>query len=428
MDEEELKRLEEEMDKEPEDVSKPPKRSGFGKGFLAGIAVTALVGGFAFCHYEGIFERILRPTTSNEVSLDGRDIQRKLGELSQVINYYYLNEIDQDQIESWMYKGVMAGLNDPYADYYTVEELNTLMESSNGSYKGIGAILSRNNSTGEITVVKCYENTPAVEGGLLPGDLILKFNGENAIGMDLSEMVGKIKTGESDEVELTIQREADGETEEKVIKMIRREVDIPTVSHEMMENHIGYIQVSEFDKITLEQFLAAKEELESQGMEKLVIDLRNNPGGNLTTVVDMLKQILPKGLIVYTEDKYGNRAEYSSEGDHELEIPLAVLINGESASASEIFAGAVKDYGIGTLVGTTTFGKGIVQRIVNLPDGTAVKLTIAKYYTPKGNDIHEKGVEPDVEIELDEGLEKMVTIPKDQDNQLQKAIEILEEN
>ena len=157
------------------------------------------------------------------------------------------------------------------------------------------------------------------------------------------------------------------------------------------------------------------------------MDLRNNPGGNLSTVVDILREILPEGLIVYTEDRYGNRTEYSCDGDRKLEIPLAVLINGDSASASEIFAGAVKDYGIGTLVGTTTFGKGIVQRIVELSDGTAVKLTIAKYYTPKGNNIHDKGIEPDVEVELEEGLEQQITIPKDQDNQLQKAIEILEE-
>ena len=162
-------------------------------------------------------------------------------------------------------------------------------------------------------------------------------------------------------------------------------------------------------------------------MEKLIVDLRNNPGGNLSTVVDILREILPEGLIVYTEDRYGNRTEYSCDGDRELEIPLAVLINGDSASASEIFAGAVKDYGIGTLVGTTTFGKGIVQRIVELSDGTAVKLTIAKYYTPKGNNIHDKGIEPDVEVELEEGLEQQITIPKDQDNQLQKAIEILED-
>ena len=160
-------------------------------------------------------------------------------------------------------------------------------------------------------------------------------------------------------------------------------------------------------------------------MEKLIIDLRNNPGGVLSTVCNMLEQILPEGLIVYTEDKDGNRTEYKSKGGNEFQKPLAVLVNGNSASASEIFAGAVKDYGIGTLVGTKTFGKGIVQRIITLNDGTAVKLTVSKYFTPKGNDIHEKGIEPDVEVELEESLKQKVTIEKAEDNQLQKAIEIL---
>lgn len=160
-------------------------------------------------------------------------------------------------------------------------------------------------------------------------------------------------------------------------------------------------------------------------MEKLIIDLRNNLGGLLQACCDMLRQILPEGMIVYTEDKYGEREEYTCDGTHEFTKPMAVLVNGYSASAAEIFSGAVKDYGIGTLVGTTTFGKGIVQRIVNLEDGTAVKLTISKYFTPNGTDIHEKGIEPDVTVELDESLKNKVTITEEEDNQLQKAIEIL---
>jgi carboxyl-terminal processing protease len=242
--------------------------------------------------------------------------------------------------------------------------------------------------------------------------------------MDLSEVVSMIKTEEGDTVKIQVIR--DGEDDYLTFDVERADIEIPTVNAEMLDDNIGYIEITEFDTVTEEQFIQAMEQLEEDGMEKLIIDLRNNPGGVLQTVCNMLKQILPKGLIVYTEDKDGNRTEYTCDGENEFTKPLVVLVNGNSASASEIFAGAVKDYGIGTLVGTKTFGKGIVQRIINLNDGTAVKLTVAKYYTPNGNDIHKVGIEPDVEVELDEGLEQKVTIEKDEDNQLQKAIEILQ--
>ncbi len=389
------------------------------KGLLYGILSTVLLGGFLICRYEGVFDR----GKENQVDVMGYDTRKKLREIESLVNYYFLDEINGQQVEDWMYKGLMAGLDDPYAAYYSKEEMENVMDSLKGYYKGIGAIMSQNRETGEITVVKCYEGTPAEEGGLLPGDVVLKMNDLDTTGIDLSDLVREIKTGESDEIRMTVQREEETMT----ITMTRRVVDVPTVSSKMLEQQIGYIQISEFDDITPDQFAEAKKSLEEQGMERLIVDLRNNPGGNLKSVISIMEQILPEGLIVYTEDKYGNRTEYQGDGKTPLEIPLAVLINGESASAAEIFAGAVKDYEIGTLVGTTTFGKGIVQRQFNLSDETAIKLTIAKYYTPKGNDIHEKGVEPDVEIDLEEGLETLVAIPEEQDNQLQKAIEILEE-
>ena len=208
--------------------------------------------------------------------------------------------------------------------------------------------------------------------------------------------------------------------------MTRREVEIPTVDSEMLHDQIGYIKLLEFDEVTAEQFRAALDQLEEQEMEKLIIDVRDNPGGVLQTVCDMLDELLPEGLIVYTEDKDGNKKEYTSDGEHQFTKPLAVLTNENSASASEIFAGAIQDYSLGTIVGTTTFGKGIVQRIFYLSDGTGVKLTVAKYYTPKGHDIHKKGITPDVEVELDENLKNKITISHDEDNQLQKAIKLLQ--
>ena len=205
--------------------------------------------------------------------------------------------------------------------------------------------------------------------------------------------------------------------------MTLSDVELPTVSYEMLEDSIGYLRITEFTMVTPQQFEDAYKDLQEKGMEKLIVDLRDNPGGVLSSVCDVLRQILPEGLIVYTEDKYGEKQEMKCDGDTPIDIPLAVLVNENSASASEIFAGAVKDYEIGTIVGTTTYGKGIVQSIRQLSDGSAVKLTTAKYFTPKGNDIHKVGITPDVEEKLDASLLNRTDYTHDEDNQLQAAIE-----
>ena len=204
--------------------------------------------------------------------------------------------------------------------------------------------------------------------------------------------------------------------------MERRRIESPTVEYEMYDNGMAYIQITEFDMVTSKQFEEAYNQAKSNGMRGLIIDLRSNPGGNLTTVCDIARMILPKGLIVYTEDKYGKRDEYTCDGKNRIEVPLVVLTNGYSASASEILAGAVKDYGIGKIVGTTTYGKGIVQKIINLSDGSALKLTVSTYYTPNGNNIHQIGVEPDVEVPFDAEQYQNGT-----DNQLERAKEVLAE-
>ena len=350
-------------------------------------------------------------------------VKKKTGEIEELINAYYLDEIDGQKVEDTMYTGMVAGLEDLYSVYYSKEELESMEESISGAYSGIGATLTQDPDTGELSVVSCFDGTPAQEAGLQPGDVITGWNGKSVEGIELSELVSKIKT--DPEEQLTLEIERDGETLE--VELTRREVQIPTVEYEMLDNQIGYIRLVEFDEVTADQFKEALEDLENQNMEKLIIDVRNNPGGVLQVVCDMLDQLLPEGMIVYTEDKNGNRKEYTSDEEHQFTKPLAVLANENSASASEIFAGAIQDYGIGTIVGTTTFGKGIVQRTFYLSDGTGVKLTVAKYYTPKGHDIHKKGITPDVEIELDEELKNQSSISHEEDNQLQKAIEVLQE-
>ena len=235
-----------------------------------------------------------------------------------------------------------------------------------------------------------------------------------------------VRDSEKDSVTLTIQRENEEKTQD--IKVEIRDVEIKTVSHEMLSGDTGYIRISEFSEVTSDQYKKAFADLKDQGMKKLVVDLRDNPGGLLNTVCDILRQILPEGLIVYTEDKDGNREEEKCDGKNELRIPLAVLVNESSASASEIFAGAVQDYGIGTIVGTTTYGKGVVQSIRQLSDGSAIKLTVANYYTPKGNNINKTGIKPDIEVSLDTSLlnKNKDEITHDEDNQLQEAVKAVE--
>lgn len=358
----------------------------------------------------------------NEANSYVRVVQ-KLSLLQNLIDTYYLDDVDEDALETGIYKGFISSLNDPYSTYYTKEEYASLLESSSGVYYGIGAVVSQDVKTGIITVVKPYKDTPAYKAGLLPDDIIYKVEGEEVTGKDLSEVVSKMKGKAGTKVKITIIR--DGSEDPIDLTIERQKISIPTIEYRMLDDNIGYIQIFEFDEITISQFNNAVSELEKAGMKGLVVDVRNNPGGLLDSVVSILDRLLPKCLIVYTEDKYKNREEEYAKNPDTFDKPLAVLINGNSASASEIFAGAIQDYGIGTIVGTTSFGKGIVQKVIPLTDGTAVKLTISKYYTPKGRNIHGTGIVPDVEVELAENLKQMATVPLEKDNQLQKAVEIV---
>lgn len=399
----------------------------FLKGLFCGVFLVLICMAGCLLHLQWKMTRRAAVSTGSEktetLDMNLSQVKKKTGEIEELINAYYLDEIDGQKVEDTMYTGMVAGLEDLYSVYYSKEELESMEESISGAYSGIGATLTQDPDTGELSVVSCFDGTPAQEAGLQPGDVITGWNGKSVEGIELSELVSKIKT--DPEEQLTLEIERVGETLE--VELTRREVQIPTVEYEMLDNQIGYIRLVEFDEVTADQFKEALEDLENQNMEKLIIDVRNNPGGVLQVVCDMLDQLLPEGMIVYTEDKNGNRKEYTSDEEHQFTKPLAVLANENSASASEIFAGAIQDYGIGTIVGTTTFGKGIVQRTFYLSDGTGVKLTVAKYYTPKGHDIHKKGITPDVEIELDEELKNQSSISHEEDNQLQKAIEVLQE-
>ncbi len=326
----------------------------------------------------------------------GSEVEAKLNAIDSVLDSFYFEEVDDEKAKDSIYKAYLSSYGDKYTVYYTADEYKKLTETTNGTFSGIGAVCQIS-SEGGILLVDVYESGAGYKAGLRSGDRIIQVDGTDVTDMDLSSAVALVKGEKGTQVGLKIVR--DGATSDYTV--VRDAIEVQTVNYAITEDNIGYISVSQFENVTAKQFKAAIEELKSEGAKGIIIDIRNNPGGLLTTVISMLKDILPNGLIVYTEDKDGNRKEYSDNDNEELDMPLAVLVNGNSASASEIFAGAIQDYGKGVIVGTQTFGKGIVQTVKPLTDGSAIKFTIAKYFTPKGQDIHGKGVTPDVVVEYD---------------------------
>lgn len=387
------------------------KHGTYVKGVATGVILTVLAGG-------GI--KAVQYCRSDEI-LSDLAFTQKIKYLENMINEEYLGEISTDKLEEGVYAGLIYGLGDVYSRYYTKDEYEQESVTTEGSYVGIGVAMQKY-TAGGIQIVECYKGSTAEEAGVKVDDVITAINGEDITDMELQDVVSMIKDNEDKDVVLTVQRKGE-DTQEITVKVSN--VELPSVFGEMLDENTGYIQITEFKGVTVEQYEEVFADLKEQGMERLVVDLRDNPGGLLNVVCDILRDILPEGLIVYTEDKNGNRSEETCDGKNPLDMPLAVLVNGNSASASEIFAGAVKDYGIGTIVGTTTYGKGVVQSIRQLSDGSAVKLTIANYYTPKGNSINKTGIRPDVEVELSPELLNQEKITHEEDNQLQAALNSL---
>ena len=357
---------------------------------------------------------------NNKVDMD--EVFSKAGYIQKLIEKYYYYEEDIPNTEEGVYAGMLAALGDPYSVYYDEEAFEAMMESSSGSYCGIGVVVQQKMDTKTITVVNPYKGCPGYEAGIRPGDIILGTSEVDFTGMDINEAVSYIRGEENSKVTVRILR---GE-EEMAFEVTRKVIDIPTVTYELLENSIAYIKIESFDEVTYGQFDEAMKKAENDNCIGYIFDVRDNGGGLYDTVVDMLDDILPAGKIVFTKDRDGQGDTQLSD-DNCLEAPMAVLTNGNSASASEIFAGAIQDYGIGKVIGTQSFGKGIVQSVIPIGDGTAIKLTVSAYFTPNGRNIHGEGITPDIVVELPEGEEAYENgyVKREYDTQLKEAIKYI---
>jgi len=348
----------------------------------------------------------------------------KVMSIKDYIENNYLREVEDSALLDGQLKGMVQALEDPYSVYMTKDEFTSFTEQTAGIYGGIGVIVTPGEDN-LITVVSPIEDTPGERAGIKTGDKIIMVNGIEFYAENMDEAVKVMKGEPKTKVNLTIMRK-DKENNNETIEMeiIREEIRLVTVKSEVLEDNIGYLKITSFDEITYEDFKKNLNLLEEANVDGIVLDLRNNPGGLLNICAEIADELLGEGNIVYTQTKSGER-EYLKSKKSQTNLPLVMLVNEGSASASEILAGAIKDHNRGELIGTTTFGKGVVQRIRDLGDGSGLKLTVSEYFTPNGTNIHGIGITPDIVVELNEDVEGIGVDYLEVDNQLQKAIEVL---
>lgn len=347
---------------------------------------------------------------------------QKMKFLEKKVEDDFLYKVDKEKLRQGELKGMVASLDDPYSEYLTLEDFNALEEQTNGKFFGIGVSVS-SNEEGQILVIAPIKDTPAEKVGIKTGDLILKVNGEPVSGNDLQAAVAKIKGDKGTSVKITIYRPSTKETKDIDVK--RDEIKLETVISNKIKD-LGYIGITQFNDNTYDEFKKALDGLKEKNIKGLIIDLRGNPGGTVDSVEKIANELLPEGTIVSAKNRDG-QVVFDYKSDKEcLNLPMAVLINGGSASASEILAGAIRDFKKGTLIGEKSFGKGIVQSVFPFPDGSGLKITTSEYFTPSGENIHKKGIKPDIEVKLPENVKGIGIEHLETDNQLKKAIEVLE--
>lgn len=350
------------------------------------------------------------------------DIETLLQTYRELIDKYYLGEVNEENLKEGAVRGYIEGLGDPYTEYISKEEMEEYMQDTLGNYVGIGIYMTTNTKNGHIVVLATMKGSPAENAGLKPGDEIIRVDGEDCTTKNSTEVSNKIKGEEGTTVKLEILR--DNQTLTFEVK--RENIKVNPVEGKVVNDNIGYIKFTSFDETTAEDFKTTYEQLASQNIQSLIIDLRNNGGGLVDQAVDIADYFLEKGqVVIYEVDKNGNEEAEMSENDPIINIPVVILTNENTASASEILAGSLKDYGKATIVGTTTYGKGVIQQILSFKDGSGLKITTEEYQTPNHNKINKIGIEPDEVVELPDTVENELDVPEDQDTQLQKAIEIL---
>ena len=398
----------------------------FLRGVIMGAAVCILVllSALTIAQYAGkINVAAGLKWDENGMSKEAVEIKDKAEILSSYINRFYLNDIDYGKMGDIIYKAMVSGLDDKYAAYYTKDEYKDISEKTKGEFCGIGAYISQGKNDNYLKVAGVVKGGPAQKAGIKKGDIIVEVDGENIKGKDSSYAISKMKGKKGTNVSISVMRKGN---KKPITFNIKREViHDNTVSYKMLDNNIGYISVSAFETVTKKQFKSAVDCLEKKNEKGLIIDLRDNGGGLLDTALDMLDQILPKKLVVYTKDKNGVAEEYYTKDDKEIKIPIVILVNGNSASASEVFCGALRDYGKAKLLGTKTFGKGIVQSSFAFRDGTGLKFTTSKYYTPKGINIHGTGFEPDIKVKSNGKMTALKESGYKVDNQINAALDYL---
>lgn len=382
------------------------------------IIVTSLV--TAFTTYQYLSNNGISYSKVNTTSLEG--LEYTLSQFRSELEKKYIGEINDEELIEGAVKGYVDALGDPYTTYYTKKEMKTIMEETNGNFVGIGVYMTKDLEKNAILIIKPIENSPAEKAGILPGDLITKVDDVEYTGDKLEEASNKIRGEEGTKVKLEIYR--NGET--KTFELTRTKVVVSHVTTKVLNNDIGYIAISDFEGECASEFETKYKQLEKQGIKKLIIDIRNNGGGIVDEALKIANMLVDKdSTLLITKDKSDKEEVTKATEKPIINIPTVVLVNEYSASASEILAGALKDNGKATLVGTKTYGKGIIQELHQLSDGSGLKITVSEYYTPNHNAIHKIGITPDVEVDLSEDVKQQTTIQEKDDNQLQKAIEIL---